>query len=252
VDLPSASSETAFDLEANNLPTNDAVLAIRLGTMGDPALRRWLLGWQDGHGARTSLRRQSSGPEAAGDLREALDRSPLPSTTLLNIAAACFAISPDRETAGAILSRAVPASDAALQSWFAAWRQDLAGGVQSADADLESLQRALEHGNCDCATLARLGRAVAELSNNASEARVSSVICAAAMASGHRVLGDQTRLTAAARDTLLAMKEVEPIIWDTDEFWPDHRYLRHISDMTADIQRLVPLQDGQLGWLGAD
>ncbi|MGD0766583.1 MAG: hypothetical protein ABSB42_00010 [Tepidisphaeraceae bacterium] len=246
VDLPPASSETPFDLEANNLPTNDAVLVLRLGTMGDPVLRNWLVQWQARLGRQAHIDARSIEPGAPKSLGEALDRSPLPSATLLNIAVACFQISRDGKTAAAILSLAVPASDPALRDWLVAWQDDLSDGTQVSDTKLDELGRTLDHATCDCATLARLGRAIVDFSN---DARVSGIICGAAMALGHQNLVAQKRLTPAGRAELAAMKDVEPIVWEVNDIWGDHRYLKQLSDMSDDIQRLVPPQDPELGWL---
>jgi len=240
--LPPARSERPFDLQANNLPTSDAVLLSRLETMGDAQLRLWMVQWMS-----SDLSSQIARPSRS-QLIKLIIQSKLPTLNLVKLGDDFAQVCNDRQLPAIWMVACVRRTDNQLADLLEARRIDLiANGLIDYYHRCE-LKQAIARANLPLNLLFSLGENFGELSDGREVPRTTAIFFAAVVYQGHvqlqkyKQFGDQMLLT------LKLMKETEPALWGAFGTTGDPECLRAVEVLSSDLDYWVPDNDPSLGW----
>jgi hypothetical protein len=239
VTLPAPSSEAAFDLKANNLPTTDPVLLSRLATQGDPDLRYWMIHWQHEFSLGQLVNEHNR-----EELVQILGRSKLPLTMLLQMADGYHAITHDSNSSEAWLIGCASQTDADFAVALDQWWRGLASGQTADEAQRQKVQIESGRGNLSSELLYQVG----DLSSVvAHDPQTTAMLFAAAVSHGHSELDHLPMGSTKALPTLQAMKRCEPMLWNAVNTG-NPEYVRSIDILNSDIEKWIRPDDPTLGW----
>jgi hypothetical protein len=152
----------------------------------------------------------------------------------------------DRQKAVEMIRSSALINDAQLRAWL--FDDYLVTFANHGDLGLtrQKLETLLFETPRNPVELSQIGRAIYGLT---SDAQTCAIIGGVVLTTGHQNLTDQTALDGPVRETIQAMKDYEPILWEANDRYANRRYVDQLSDMSLDIQRLVPPDDTRMGWM---
>jgi hypothetical protein len=239
VHFPSASSEIPFDLVANDLPTNDAILLARLGTMGDARLRDWIVQSQPRQAGEQGTQQASR-----DQLQNLLLASPIPTHLLLEIAEGLHSTANDNAESTAWLESCARRADPSLADWFHKCSPNPIVERTPSDSDLTRLAGIVGHARLSCELLYQIGALFQDIGG---DTKSTAILFSAVVSHGHNELIALPTGSPKSSPILLAMKACEDFFWNRLEDGDD-RYLKDIFTLCSDIQQWAKPNDPSTAW----